>query len=107
MGIMAPMLDPISVLVAWVGFIAAGAHVGYLALLGNAASKRAGGGPVADYVKSRWPIALITTGVGLVAILLSNSNIVFDLLAIAGGAGAGLVGFQALQSTRKRFRSGG
>ncbi|RJQ79291.1 hypothetical protein D5S17_11270 [Pseudonocardiaceae bacterium YIM PH 21723] len=96
------MLDLIAVPVAWVGFIAAGAHVGYLALLGNAAGKRAGGGPIADYVKSRWPVALITAGVGLIGALFLGG-----LLAIAVGAGVGIFGFQALQTTRKRFRSGG
>lgn len=101
------VLNLIAVIIALAGLIAALAHDGYLALLQSAARKRAGGGPVADYVRSRWPIAGATTAVALLALLLTSGGAFADVLAVLAGAGSGLVANQALQSTRQRYRTGG
>jgi hypothetical protein len=101
------VLNVIAVLVAIAGLLAAAAHGGYLAMLGSAASKRAGGEPVSDYVRSRIPVAGVTLGVALLALLLTTGGAGADVLAILAGAGSGVVGYQALQSTRTRYRSGG
>jgi hypothetical protein len=77
-------------------------------MLGSAANRRAGGGPVSDYVRSRVPMAAATLGVALLALLLTTGDsVTADVLAIMAGAGSGVVGYQALQSTRTRFRTGG
>jgi hypothetical protein len=65
------------------------------------------GGPVNQYVRSRVPVAAVTLGVSLLALLLAAGGPVADILAILAGAGSGMVGYQALQSTRTRYRSGG
>ena len=101
------VLNVIAVLVAIAGLLAAAAHGGYLAMLGSAASKRAGGEPVSDYVRSRIPVAGVTLGVALLALLLTTGGAGADVLAILAGAGSGVMGYQALQSTQTRYRSGG
>jgi hypothetical protein len=101
------MLNVIAFLVALAGFLAAAAHGGYLAMLGSAAARRAGGEPVSQYVRSRVPVAAVTLAVALLALLLSTGGTTGDILAILAGAGSGMAGYQALQSTRTRFRSGG
>lgn len=97
----------VAVVVALVGLLAALAHDGYLALLGSAARRRAGGEPVAQYVRSRTGIAVATTAVTVVALLLTSGGVAADVLAVLAGAGGGLTAARALQSTRERFRSGG
>lgn len=101
------VLNLIAVLAALAGLLAALAHGGYLAMLGSAANRRSGGGPVSEYVRSRVPVAAATLGVALVALLLATGGWFADVLAIVAGAGSGVVGYQALQGTRTRFRSGG
>lgn len=102
------VLNLIALLAALAGLLAALAHGGYLAMLGSAANRRAGGGPVSRYVRSRAPVAAATLGVALFALLLaSGDSAAADILAIVAGAGSGVVGYQALQGTRTRFRSGG
>jgi hypothetical protein len=101
------VLNLIAVLAALAGFLAAAAHGGYLAMLGSAATRRAGGEPVSQYVRSRVPVAAVTLGVALLALLLASHGPAADILAILAGAGSGVVGYQALQSTRTRYRSGG
>ncbi|MGH3797599.1 MAG: hypothetical protein ACRDSP_22240 [Pseudonocardiaceae bacterium] len=104
---MAFVLQLLAVLAALGGLAAALTHGGYLAMLGSAARQRAGGEPVSEYVRSRVPIAAVTLGVALLALLLSSGGAVSDVLAIVAGAGSGVLGYQALQGTRTRYRSGG
>lgn len=101
------VLNLIAILVALAGLVATLANDAYLALLGSAARRRAGGAPVAEYVRGRWPLAGTTTAVALVALLLTNGGAVADVLALLAGAGSGVVAAQALQSARQRFRTGG
>ncbi len=102
------VLNLIAVLAAIAGLLAAAAHGGYLAVLGSAANRRAGGEPVSEYVRSRVPVAAATFGVALLALLLtSGDSVTADVLAIMAGAGSGVLGYQALQGTRTRFRTGG
>jgi hypothetical protein len=101
------VLNLIAVLAALAGLLAGLAHGGYLAMLGSAANRRAGGEPVSQYVRSRIPVAGVTVGVALLALLLTTGGTGADILAIVAGAGSGVVSYQALQSTRTRYRSGG
>lgn len=101
------VLNLIAVLAALAGLLAALAHGGYLAMLGSAANRRAGGEPVHQYVRGRMPVAGVTLAVALFALLLTTGGPVADILAILAGAGSGVVGYQALQGTRTRYRSGG
>jgi hypothetical protein len=100
------MLNLIAVLVAVVALLAALGHAGYLAMLNSAASKRAGGAPVAQYVRSRWAIAGVTTAGALLSLLLTNGDTFADFLAILVAAGSGGTAVKALESTQKRYRTG-
>ncbi|MGH4015088.1 MAG: hypothetical protein ACRDSL_14440 [Pseudonocardiaceae bacterium] len=104
---MAFLLNLLAVLAALGGVAAALAHGGYLALLGSAATQRSGGEPVRQYVRSRVPLAAVTLGVALLALLLSTGGSIADVLAIVAGGGSGALGYQALKDTRARYRSGG
>ncbi|MGH4025491.1 MAG: hypothetical protein ACRDRV_13030 [Pseudonocardiaceae bacterium] len=104
---MALLLHLLAVLAALGGLAAGLAHGGYLLMLGSAANRRAGGEPVSQYVRGRVPIAAVTLGVALFALLLSTGGPVADVLAIVAGGGTGALGYQALQDTRERYRSGG
>jgi|SRR5829696_6053927 len=104
---MGAVLHLVAVVIALVGLVAALAHDGYLAMLGSAARKRAGGGPIAQYVRSRYVVAGVTTGVALLALLLTSGGAFSDVLAMIAGGGSGLIAYQALQTTRQRYRSGG
>jgi hypothetical protein len=97
----------VAAVVALVGLLAALGHVGYLAMLNNAAKKRGlSGGTTVDYVNSRWKVAGGTAGVALLGLLMTTSSSVpIDLIGLLLGGGAGLYAKQALDSTRTRFRS--
>jgi hypothetical protein len=97
----------IAVTVALIGLLAALAHDGYLAMLGSAAGRRAGGEPIAQYVRGRWPVAGVTTGIALLALLLTSGGAFLDVVGLLAGGGAGLAAYGALQSTRNRYRTGG
>lgn len=101
------ILGLIATIVALVGLVAALGHDGYLAMLGSAANKRAGGAPIAQYVRSRWAVAGGTTAAGVLALLLSMGSTVPDILAILLGGGTAIMANKALQQTRQRFRTGG
>jgi hypothetical protein len=101
------VLNVIAVLAALAGLLAAAAHGGYLAMLGSAANRRAGGDPISQYVRGRVPVAGVTLAVALLALLLSTGGTVADILAILAGAGSGVISYQALQTTRTRYHSGG
>ena len=100
------MLNLIAIILAIAAVVATLAHVGYLAMLNSAATKRAGGAPIAQYVRSRWPIAGITTAAALLGWLLTNGGDFADTLAILLAAGSGLTATKALQSTQQRYRTG-
>lgn len=101
------MINFIAVVIALVSLLAALGHAGYLAMLNNAAGKRAGGAPIAQYVKTRWPVAAGTTGASLVAWLLTAGGPTLDVLSIIVALGSGAVAAKALQSTQAKYRSGG
>jgi len=100
------MFNLIAIIIAIAAVVAALAHVGYLAMLNSAANKRAGGTPIAQYVRSRWPVAGITTAGALLAWLLTNGGGFADVLAILLAGGSGLTATKALQSTQQRYRTG-
>ncbi|SHG52069.1 hypothetical protein [Streptoalloteichus hindustanus] len=97
------MLDFLATVVAVLGLLAAVANAGYLAMLGSAARRRAGGEPVAQFVRGRWPLAVVTTVVTLFALALSHGGAFADVLAIIAGAGGGVGAVKALEGTRERF----
>ncbi|MFF0146751.1 MULTISPECIES: hypothetical protein [Amycolatopsis] len=101
------MINLIAVIIAIASVLAALGHAGYLAMLGSAAGKRAGGAPVAQYVRSRWAIAGGTTAASLLAWLLTSGGTVSDVFAIIIAVGSGAVATKALQSTQAKYRSGG
>jgi hypothetical protein len=100
------MFNLIAVLVAIAALLAALGHAGYLAMLNSAAAKRAGGSPVAQYVRSRWAIAGVTTAGALLSLLLTNGGGFADTLAILLAVGSGGVAVKAMQSTQERYRIG-
>ncbi|MGH3624443.1 MAG: hypothetical protein ACRDQ5_22100 [Sciscionella sp.] len=103
---MEAVLGVVTAVVVLVGLVAALAHGGYLAMLESAANKRAGGDPVSSYVRSRWPVAAVTTAAGLLGLLLSMGDGFTDVIAILVGAGTTVASTKALEQTRQRFRTG-
>lgn len=104
---MESIFNVIAVLIAIASVLASLGHAGYLAMLNNAANKRAGGAPIAQYVRSRWAVAGGTTAVSLLAWLLTSGNFGMDVVAIVLAAGSGAVATKSLQSTQAKYRSGG
>ncbi|HEY7597332.1 MAG TPA: hypothetical protein VH969_29570 [Actinophytocola sp.] len=102
------MLNLIAVIIAIAAVVATVAHAGYLAMLNSAANKKgASGAPVAQYVRSRWPVAGVTTAGALLAWILTSGSGFADVLAILLAGGSGVAATKALQSTQERYRTGG
>ncbi|MDQ2852577.1 MAG: hypothetical protein M3Y49_17955 [Actinomycetota bacterium] len=99
------MVNIIAVVLALAALVASLANAGYLGLLGSAANKRAGGGEISTYVKSRLPIAAGATVAALVALLFSRGGAFLDVLAILLALGSGGVAISALQGVRTHFAS--
>jgi hypothetical protein len=98
----------VAAVVALVGLLVALGHVGYLAMLNNAAKKRGvSGGSTGEYVNGRWMVAGGTAAAALVGLLLTTGGLVPDVLGLVIGGGAGIAAKQALDGTRKQFRGGG
>jgi hypothetical protein len=104
---MGVVFGTVAAVIALVGLIVALGHVGYLALLNNAAKKRGiSGGTTTDYVNGRWKVAGGTAGVALLGLLLTGADSVgVDIVGMLLAGGAGISAKQALDSTRSRFRS--
>ncbi len=95
----------VATVVALVGLLVALGHVGYLAMLNNAARKRGlAGGAASEFVAGRWKVAGGTAAVALLGLLLTSGGLTPDILGLVLGGGAGLVAKQSLDSTRKQFR---
>ncbi|SRR6266542_2579600 len=101
------MLNVIAIIIAIAAVVATLAHAGYLAMLNSAATKRAGGAPIAQYVRGRWPIAAITIAGALLGWALTNGGAFADVLGILLAGGSGVTATKALQSTQQRYRTGG
>jgi hypothetical protein len=104
---MSAVFGIVAAVVAFVGLITALWHVGYLAMLNNAAKKRGiSGDATTDYVNGRWKVAGGTAAVALLGLLLTSADSVpVDVIGLLVGGGAGLYAKQALGSTASRFRS--
>lgn len=95
----------VAAVVALVGLLAALGHVGYLAMLNNAAKRRGiAGANTADFVKGRWAVAGGTAAVAAVGLLFTTGGVVPDIIGILLAGGAGVAAKQALDSTRSHFR---
>ena len=102
---MGDLIGIVAFVVALVGLLAALGHVGYLAMLNNAARKRGvSGGATADYVSGRWKVAGGTVGVALIGLLFTNGGVGPDIIGLILGGGAGIAAQQSLGTTRKQFR---
>ena len=97
----------VAAVIALVGLLVALGHVGYLAMLNSAARKRGlSGGATSDYVSGRWKVAGGTAAIALLGVLLTRADsIPVDVIGLLVGGGAGVAAKNALDSTRKQFRS--
>ncbi len=95
----------IALLIALAGLLMALGHVGYLAMLNNAAKQRGvAGATTAEYVSGRWKVAGGTAGVALLGLLLTSGGLGADILGVLLAGGAGVAAKGALDTTRKQFR---
>lgn len=95
--------DVIALVIAVSGLLAALANAGYLALLGSAASKRAGTAAITQHVKGRVPVAAGTSVAGLLAVLIADGSLAVNVLAVLLAVGGGTLATRSLQSTRSTF----
>ncbi len=98
----------IAALIAIAGLLAALAHDAYLGMLGSAAGKKgASGAPVAQFVRSRWKIAILTTAGALIGLLITNGDtFAADLIGALIAGGSGLVALNGVQRTHKQLNGG-
>lgn len=102
---MGDVIGLVAFLVALAGVLVALGHVGYLAMLNNAATRRGvAGGATADYVSGRWKVAGGTAAAAVLGLLLTTGPLPLDVLGLLVGGGAGIAAKGALDSTRTRFR---
>ena len=101
------ILNLIAVIAVILAVLAALGHDAYLGMLYSAANKRAGGAPIAQYVRSRFAIAGLTTAGALISWLFMLGPAPMDVIAILLAGASGTVAGKALQSTQERYRSGG
>lgn len=100
------VVNLVAVLVALAGVLVALGHVGYLAMLNNAAARRGvAGGATADHVSGRWKVAGGTAAAAALGLLLTAGPLPLDVLGLLVGGGAGITAKGAMDSTRTRFRS--
>jgi hypothetical protein len=97
----------VAAVIALVGLLVALGHVGYLAMLNSAARQRGiSGGATSEYVSGRWKVAGGTAAIALLGVLLTRADsIPVDVIGLLVGGGAGVAAKNALDSTRKQFRS--
>ncbi|MBV8931808.1 MAG: hypothetical protein JOZ47_00155 [Kutzneria sp.] len=100
------MLEFIAVVLALASLVAAIGYDGYLYLLGSAASRRAGGEPVASYVRSRWPMAGGTTVAALLSLVMASSDDLLSVLAILIAVGSGAAAVRGLRAAQRELRGG-
>ena len=95
-------------LVALIGLLAALGHVGYVAMLNNAAKKKgAAGAEIAQYSRSRLPVAAGATGVALLGLLItSGSSPTADIIGMLIALGGGVMGYRGLQQERTKYPTG-
>jgi|SRR5699024_5944242 len=97
------IINLIAVIIAIAGVVASLGHLGYLAMLNNAATQRAGGGRIAEYVRGRWALAGGTTAASVIAWLFTMGGPTMDIIAILIAAGSGTVTAKSLQDAQKKF----
>lgn len=106
---MGSVVGIVAFVVALVGLLAALGHVGYLAMLNNAARRRGvAGNATSEFVGGRWKIAGGTAAVALLGLLLTGTDTIpLDIVGLLVGGGAGVAAKQALDGTRAQFRGPG
>lgn len=95
-------------LIALLGLLVALGNAGYLAMLNSAARKRGiSGESTATFVKQRRGVAVGTTAVAALGLLLTlGGSVPVDVLGAVLAAGGGVAAKRALDGTRDRFRGG-
>lgn len=98
----------IAALIAIAGLLAALAHDAYLAMLGSAANKKGlAGAPVAQFVRTRWKTAILTTAGAAIGLLITGGDTLgADVVGALIAGGSGLVAINGVQRTHKQLNSG-
>jgi hypothetical protein len=95
----------IASLVALLGLLVTVGNAGYLAMLSSAANKRGvSGGAALEYVRGQRTTAAVLAVVALIGLLCTFGGVFPDLIGLVLGGGSGVVGYRALEGTRRRFR---